>query len=217
MARNVYALTKYPPTNYVIDSSGLDRPTLLHCPEARATFYQGRFYTAVGEKSPNKNKHIIFISSGLKSPNVAGFVYDITQHSYISQRLAVIDAVYCTSEYPFSFDPNQVLIFFPNGIHNTGNDTTIRPPWNPPTEPTGEPAPLFTRGISGGSCSVPEVPLGLDPSKDYIAPGRIIDLRVPETFFDEATVTLLWSAPGDDLDSGAGMYAVIVCFKNRSK
>ena len=96
----------------------------------------------------------------------------------------------------------------------TGN-ITITPPWNPPQEPTGTPAPLFTRGISGGSSSVPEVPPGYDPSKDYIAPGRIIDLRVTATSFDEASVTLSWSAPGDDLDSGAGMYLlyfVVVSF-----
>ena len=108
-------------------------------------------------------------------------------------------------QIPFTCVAMILIRTFFNGIHKTGNDT-IRPPWNPPTEPTGKPAPLFTRGISGGSSSVPEVPPGFEPDKDYIAPGRIIDVRVPETSFDQATVTLSWSAPGDDLDSGAGMY-----------
>ena len=80
---------------------------------------------------------------------------------------------------------------------------TIRPPWNPPTEPTGEAAPKFTRGMSAGSSNA-AVPPGFTPGDDVIAPGRIIDLRVTMTSFDNATVTLAWLATGDDLDSGRG-------------
>ncbi|XP_072023459.1 calcium-activated chloride channel regulator 1-like [Amphiura filiformis] len=86
-----------------------------------------------------------------------------------------------------------------------GNDTIV-PPWNPPQEPTGDPVPLFTRDVSGGSSNVPEVPPGYVPDTDYIPPGRIINLRVTATSFDSKTVSLSWSAPGDDLDFGGASF-----------
>ncbi len=88
-------------------------------------------------------------------------------------------------------------------------DGVIRPPWNPPEEPTGEPAPLFTRDLSGGSTNVPATPPDYVPGEDYIPPGQIIDLKVTDTFYDEATVTLTWTATGDDLDYGSGTFMLI--------
>ena len=88
-------------------------------------------------------------------------------------------------------------------LHHDAGNMAIRPPWNPPTKQTGVAAPKFTRGLSAGSSNV-AVPPGYTPGEDYFAPGRINDLRVTMTSFDEGTVTLVWSASGDDLDSGNG-------------
>ena len=51
-----------------------------------------------------------------------------------------------------------------------------------------------------------KVPVGYTPGDDYLKPGRIMDLKTSDLSFDDGTVTLIWLAPGDDLDSGAGMY-----------
>ncbi len=82
----------------------------------------------------------------------------------------------------------------------------VSPPWIRPTEPTGEPAPLFRRSTSGGSTFVPAIPPSYVPGDDVIPPGRITDLRVDSTSYDDGTVTLTLTATGDDADAGTGVY-----------
>ncbi|XP_038061372.1 calcium-activated chloride channel regulator 1-like [Patiria miniata] len=83
-------------------------------------------------------------------------------------------------------------------------------PGAPPAEPTGTPAPAFSRGTSGGSSRVDAVPPGFAPGADLFPPGDVLDLRVKETSFQDKTVALVWTAPGDDLDNGAASrYEVI--------
>ena len=58
-----------------------------------------------------------------------------------------------------------------------------------PTEPTSEPAPFLKR-TSGGSTFVPAIPPSYVPRDDVIPPGRITDLRVDSTSYDDGMVTL---------------------------
>ncbi|XP_022081155.1 epithelial chloride channel protein-like [Acanthaster planci] len=86
----------------------------------------------------------------------------------------------------------------------------IPPPGTPPAEPRGRSAPAFSRGISGGSSRVDEVPPGFSPGDDLFPPGDVLDLRATDSSFQKKTVTLAWTAPGDDLDNGAASrYEVI--------
>ncbi|XP_033644315.1 calcium-activated chloride channel regulator 1-like [Asterias rubens] len=79
-----------------------------------------------------------------------------------------------------------------------------------PEEPTGRPAPSFSRGTSGGSSYVKELPAGFTPGGDYFPPDDVLDLRVKQTVFSQSTVVLTWTAPGDDLDNGAAsLYEII--------
>ena len=71
-------------------------------------------------------------------------------------------------------------------------------------EPTGEPAPLFTRTSAGGSTNVPEVPPSYIPGQDIFPPATIMDLNVAATSFENQSVTLTWTATGDDSDLGTG-------------
>ena len=96
---------------------------------------------------------------------------------------------------------HSVLICFTGGFQ-------IPTPGTPPQEPKGRAAPMFSRGISGGSSRVDEVPAGFTPGNDIFPPGNIIDLRVTASSFENKTVTLMWTAPGDDLDLGAGSYSI---------
>lgn len=84
-----------------------------------------------------------------------------------------------------------------------GNDT-LALPGGPLPELVGEPAPNFTRGVSGGASSVPELPVGWTPDADAIPPSKITDLTVFNTSFDEGLVHVKFTAPGDDLDFGSG-------------
>nr|XP_002731901.1 PREDICTED: calcium-activated chloride channel regulator 4-like [Saccoglossus kowalevskii] len=57
----------------------------------------------------------------------------------------------------------------------------------------------FDRVDTGGAIQAP-VTVSDD---DEFPPSRITDLRVTETSYDDQTVTLEWTAPGNDLDKGA--------------
>ncbi len=45
---------------------------------------------------------------------------------------------------------------------------------------------------------------GYKANKDYYAPSRVTDLTVSGYDTSVRTVTLTWTAPGDDLSSGTG-------------
>lgn len=77
-------------------------------------------------------------------------------------------------------------------------------PGTPLEELEGVPAPNFTRGVSGGASRVSETPVGWSPSVDVIAPNKITDLVIVNTSIDEQSVTVAFTAPGDDLDFGNG-------------
>ncbi|XP_038061541.1 calcium-activated chloride channel regulator 1-like isoform X2 [Patiria miniata] len=86
----------------------------------------------------------------------------------------------------------------------------IPSPGEPPAEPTGTPAPAFSRGTSGGSSRVDATPPGFSPGADLFPPGDILDLRVTNTSFLDKTVSLAWTASGDDLDSGAASWYEVI-------
>lgn len=77
-------------------------------------------------------------------------------------------------------------------------------PGTPLEELEGVPAPNFTRGVSGGATRVSKTPLGWSPSMDTTAPNKITDLVTVNTSVDEESVTVAFTAPGDDLDFGNG-------------
>ncbi|XP_070559949.1 calcium-activated chloride channel regulator 4-like [Ptychodera flava] len=81
----------------------------------------------------------------------------------------------------------------------TGGVLPIRPP-NRIDENTNitEPVGPFYRVVSGG---VIQAPLTIPPG-DNFPPSRITDLKVAATSYDNQTVTLAWTAPGNDLDRG---------------
>lgn len=72
-----------------------------------------------------------------------------------------------------------------------------------PSPATYEPAEPFARTGSGG---VFEVENFVAPTGDELAPSRITDLGVIATSYDNASVTLQWTAVGDDYDQGTGDY-----------
>lgn len=102
-------------------------------------------------------------------------------------------------------DPEELL----KGNLPTIGNTTVLLPGMPVPEPDGEPAPKFTRGVSGGSSRVPSTPTNWVPGNDITAPSKVVDLRVTSSSYDNASVTLEFTAPGDDLDSGSASYYVI--------
>ncbi|XP_070559947.1 calcium-activated chloride channel regulator 1-like [Ptychodera flava] len=90
-----------------------------------------------------------------------------------------------TAQVPISTFTGGVLpIRPPNGIDENTNIT----------EPVGP----FYRVVSGG---VIQAPLTIPPG-DNFPPSRITDLKVAATSYDNQTVTLAWTAPGNDLDRG---------------
>ncbi|XP_071826585.1 calcium-activated chloride channel regulator 1-like [Apostichopus japonicus] len=90
-------------------------------------------------------------------------------------------------------------------------DSNVYLPGMPVPETKGEVAPPFTRGISGGSSRVPETPAGWEPGDDIIAPSKIVDLLVTSSSYNNGTVTLEFTSPGDDLDRGnASFYSIRV-------
>ena len=42
------------------------------------------------------------------------------------------------------------------------------------------------------------------PSGDGYPPGRVVDLSILAMDADKMTVSIQWTAPGDELDSGTG-------------
>ena len=111
-------------------------------------------------------------------------------------------------EVPFCL-PNHHYPFFVSNfepdIANSSGGVQFPPPGAQPSEPTGQPAPIFSRDVSGGSSRVDETPVGFSPGDDVFPPGDILDLRVKGSSWESGIVTLVWTAPGDDLDTGAGM------------
>nr|XP_053637251.1 LOW QUALITY PROTEIN: calcium-activated chloride channel regulator 4-like [Cherax quadricarinatus] len=68
------------------------------------------------------------------------------------------------------------------------------------TAPTGN----FTRVATGGSLKVTEIP---PPGSDTMPPARVVDLKVNSINLNSkkigfTSITLSWTAPGDDLDAG---------------
>ncbi|PIK44468.1 putative calcium-activated chloride channel regulator 1-like [Apostichopus japonicus] len=116
------------------------------------------------------------------------------------------DAVALPFSRTLSFvEPEELL---KGNIPKIGN-TTLLLPGMPVPKPEGEPAPQFTRGISGGSSRVPETPQNWQPTDDIIPPSKIVDLTVTSSSYDNGTATLEFSAPGDDLDNGNASYYII--------
>ncbi|PIK57832.1 putative calcium-activated chloride channel regulator 1-like [Apostichopus japonicus] len=116
------------------------------------------------------------------------------------------DAVALPFSRTLSFvEPEELL---KGNIPKIGN-TTLLLPGMPVPKPEGEPAPQFTRGISGGSSRVPETPQNWQPTDDIIPPSKIVDLAVTSSSYDNGTATLEFSAPGDDLDNGNASYYII--------
>ncbi|XP_071510784.1 calcium-activated chloride channel regulator 1-like [Diadema antillarum] len=72
-----------------------------------------------------------------------------------------------------------------------------------PTPTTYEPAEAFVRTSSGG---VFEVENYAEPVGDTLAPSRITDLAVASASYESSSVTLQWTAVGDDYDQGTASY-----------
>ncbi|XP_071846823.1 calcium-activated chloride channel regulator 1-like [Apostichopus japonicus] len=100
------------------------------------------------------------------------------------------------------------LLLSGNITESLGN-ISIALPGTPIPEIVGVSAPNFTRGVSGGASSVSETPPGWDPSIDTFAPNKITDLAVLNTSFSLGTVTIIFTAPGDNFDFGNAHHYVI--------
>lgn len=76
-------------------------------------------------------------------------------------------------------------------------------PGMPLPDHSGERAPNFTRQASGGATRVSSTPRGWSPTVDSLPPNKVIDLLVQVSSFEKhPSVTLSFTAPGDDLDNG---------------
>ncbi|XP_077986468.1 calcium-activated chloride channel regulator 1-like [Glandiceps talaboti] len=79
-----------------------------------------------------------------------------------------------------------------------------------PRKEDGVPIGDFNRVVQGGLIQVDNAVDYVDwsdPNDDPFPPARITDLRVIDTSYDNATVSLQWTATGDDMDKGtASMY-----------
>ncbi|XP_077986346.1 calcium-activated chloride channel regulator 1-like, partial [Glandiceps talaboti] len=74
-----------------------------------------------------------------------------------------------------------------------------------PRKDDGVPIGDFNRVVQGGLIQVDDAVDYVDwsdPNDDPFPPARITDLRVIDTSYDNATVTLQWTATGDDMDKG---------------
>lgn len=103
------------------------------------------------------------------------------------------------------FDPEALLA----GDLKNYENLNFSLPGTPLEELEGVPAPNFTRGVSGGATRVSETPVGWSPSVDLTAPNKITDLVIVNTSIDEESVTVAFTAPGDDLDFGNAHHYVI--------
>ena len=65
----------------------------------------------------------------------------------------------------------------------------------------------FMRAARAVEFTVVEAPTADEISAtDMFPPARVTDLRVVEASAANGTVTLRWTAPGDDFDVGRGIY-----------
>ncbi|XP_066266574.1 calcium-activated chloride channel regulator 4A-like [Branchiostoma lanceolatum] len=84
------------------------------------------------------------------------------------------------------------------------------PPLNPDTDGGNvqrEPLEQFQRMTTGGVFEVQGVPSG-GVNSDMLPPSRVDDLAVVEVSYADATVTLSWTALGDDFDQGGPAHYV---------
>lgn len=95
----------------------------------------------------------------------------------------------------------------PTFINSLAGGVQALLPGMPPPALEGVPAPEFSRAGNGQSVSVSELPEGYNPTIDSTPPSTILNLRVVATSYEESRLTLEWTAPGDDLDSGKGNLA----------
>ncbi|XP_078612940.1 calcium-activated chloride channel regulator 1-like [Branchiostoma floridae x Branchiostoma japonicum] len=88
------------------------------------------------------------------------------------------------------------------------------PPLDPDTGYTNgggvqqEPLEQFQRMTTGGVFEVEGVPNGGVSTRDMLPPSRVDDLAVVEVSYADATVTLRWTALGDDFDQGGPAHYV---------
>ncbi|XP_078695048.1 calcium-activated chloride channel regulator 1-like [Branchiostoma floridae x Branchiostoma belcheri] len=71
-----------------------------------------------------------------------------------------------------------------------------------------EPLEPFQRMTTGGVCQVQGIPSGGISGQDMLPPSRVDDLVVVEVSYTNATVTLSWTALGDDFDQGGPAHHV---------
>ncbi|XP_077986825.1 calcium-activated chloride channel regulator 1-like [Glandiceps talaboti] len=74
-----------------------------------------------------------------------------------------------------------------------------------PRKEDGVPVGDFNRVVHGGMIQVDgavDYVDWSDPNDDPFPPARIMDLRVTNTSYDDITVSLQWTATGDDMDKG---------------
>ncbi|XP_077986031.1 calcium-activated chloride channel regulator 1-like [Glandiceps talaboti] len=68
----------------------------------------------------------------------------------------------------------------------------------------GDPSPVgdFNRVASGGALQIDDSVQYTPPGSDLLAPGRITDLKIVATSYEDGVIVLQWTATGDDLDQG---------------
>ena len=59
-------------------------------------------------------------------------------------------------------------------------------------------------------------------NRDVYPPGRVTDLKLAAMQIDKLAMTIEWTAPGDDLDTGTGFYPSsafddLCCKNNRTR
>ncbi|XP_078612939.1 calcium-activated chloride channel regulator 1-like [Branchiostoma floridae x Branchiostoma japonicum] len=73
-----------------------------------------------------------------------------------------------------------------------------------------EPLEQFQRMTTGGVFEVRGVPSGGGVNTDMLPPSRVDDLKVVEVSYGNSTVTLSWTAQGDDYDQGGPARYVVM-------
>nr|XP_006812942.1 PREDICTED: epithelial chloride channel protein-like [Saccoglossus kowalevskii] len=135
--------------------------------------------------------------------NGAGTVLDSTKNDgvYSGLFLEFVTATCpnCRYNVKIKVEARDGLVSIPISTSNNGQALSIRPPG--PKEESNITVPIddFDRVDTGGAIQAP-VTVSDD---DEFPPSRITDLRVTETSYDDQTVKLEWTAPGNDLDKGA--------------
>ncbi|CAH1245746.1 CLCA1 [Branchiostoma lanceolatum] len=71
-----------------------------------------------------------------------------------------------------------------------------------------EPLEQFQRMTTGGVFEVQGVPSGGIPARDNLPPSRVVDLAVAGVSYADVSVTLRWTASGDDFDQGGPAHYV---------